>query len=71
MEVIYLRGDKHEFDIPIVSALGFFDGLHIGHMELVNKVISVSKEKGYKSCSRPRDGRIVASGGIILWKPDD
>lgn len=49
MEIIYLKGQKIKFDKPICTALGFFDGLHIGHMALVNEVKRVAKEKGYKS----------------------
>lgn len=49
METIYLKGQQLNFDEAICSAIGFFDGLHIGHMALVNKVLSVSKKMGYKS----------------------
>lgn len=49
MKVIHLDGHQQPIHEPIVSAIGFFDGLHLGHMALVNEVINVSKEKGYKS----------------------
>ena len=48
METIYLNSEKLNIDKPICSAVGFFDGIHIGHMVLINEVIRVSKEKGYK-----------------------
>ena len=49
MEIVYLDGNNIIKDENIVSAIGFFDGLHTGHMELVNKVFEVSKEKNYKT----------------------
>lgn len=48
MEVIYLKGQKVNIDEPVCSAIGFFDGLHVGHMALVEEVMKVSREKGYK-----------------------
>lgn len=48
MKVIYLKGQKVNMDVPICSAIGFFDGLHLGHMALVHEVIRVSEEKGYQ-----------------------
>lgn len=48
MDVIYLKGQKMSIEEPICSAIGFFDGLHVGHMALVDEVIKVSQEKGYK-----------------------
>jgi len=49
MEVIVLDGHQKVMEQPICSAIGFFDGLHIGHMALVNEVLNISKQKGYKS----------------------
>lgn len=48
MEIIYLDHQKLNIHEPICSAIGFFDGLHLGHMQLVDKVIEISKEKGMK-----------------------
>ncbi|MCD7808770.1 MAG: bifunctional riboflavin kinase/FAD synthetase [Erysipelotrichaceae bacterium] len=49
MKIIHLDGYQWNINEPIVSAIGYFDGLHVGHMELVKEVLSVSKRKGYKS----------------------
>lgn len=49
MEVIRLKGQQLNIKEPICSAVGFFDGLHRGHMALVNEVIRVAKEKDYKT----------------------
>ena len=48
MEIVYLKGQKVNMSEPVCSAIGFFDGLHLGHMALVNEVIKVGNEKGYK-----------------------
>lgn len=49
MEIIKLDGTQINMNEPICSALGFFDGLHIGHMALVNEVQKVANEKNYKT----------------------
>ncbi len=49
MEIVYLKGEKLNIDYPICSAVGFFDGLHLGHMSLIHKVQEISKDKGYKT----------------------
>lgn len=48
MKVVYLDGRKVNITEPVCSAIGFFDGLHIGHMALVNEVKRIGIEKGYK-----------------------
>lgn len=49
MEVIYLKeGEQFYQDQPVVGAIGFFDGLHVGHMALVQEVERVAKEKKYR-----------------------
>lgn len=48
MKVIYLNGENININEQICSAIGFFDGLHVGHMELVHYVQKIAKEKGYK-----------------------
>ena len=48
MEVIYLKGHEVCIQEPVCCAIGFFDGLHLGHMELVEEVDRIAKQKGYK-----------------------
>ena len=36
-------------DEPIVACIGYFDGLHLGHQELIEKAKKIAYEKGAKS----------------------
>jgi len=46
MEVIRLNGNKvHE---NIVCAIGFFDGVHSAHKELIDRTIKIGNQKGLK-----------------------
>lgn len=48
MEVIYLnQNDKKEM-LPSCVALGFFDGMHLGHLKLVEQVEQIGKQTGLK-----------------------
>lgn len=48
MKVIYIKpGEQLHIDKTCV-ALGFFDGMHIGHLELLKEVEVVAKKTGYK-----------------------
>ncbi len=49
MKIIYLNGQRQNIEENIVSAIGFFDGLHIGHHALVDEVFHVAKKRGYKT----------------------
>lgn len=40
---------KSKLDYKTYIALGSFDGLHLGHMELVNKTLQLSKDSNLKS----------------------
>ncbi|MCB2299775.1 bifunctional riboflavin kinase/FAD synthetase [Clostridium tagluense] len=40
---------KTKLEYPTYIALGSFDGLHLGHMHLVNKAVELSKENNAKS----------------------
>lgn len=50
MELIYLSYEDYKKNsLPIVAAIGQFDGLHIAHLSLINKTLEISKEKKIKS----------------------
>ena len=49
MKVLYLD-DNSKFDsLDLVVALGFFDGFHKAHREILNKTLEISKTKHLKS----------------------
>lgn len=48
MKPINILSDKIDFKSSAV-AVGFFDGIHIGHMELIGKMISYAKSKNLNS----------------------
>ncbi|KMY50278.1 FAD synthetase family protein [Peribacillus loiseleuriae] len=49
MEVIYVnKSNRHSFLAecePNVIALGFFDGVHLGHQQVINEAIKIADEK--------------------------
>lgn len=48
MKIIYLNElNDYEFE-PSCVALGFFDGIHLGHRKLIDEVIAVAKENDLK-----------------------
>lgn len=51
MKIINLRvnGIVHSIPEGVVVALGFFDGLHLAHMDLINQVKSIAKENNSKT----------------------
>lgn len=49
MEVIYGNRRNETFSTPLAVGLGNFDGLHVGHMVLINTLISESGLFGLKS----------------------
>lgn len=48
MKVIYLNGIDNVDLSPSCVALGFFDGMHLGHQKLLDEVIKTAGEKGLK-----------------------
>lgn len=51
MEIIKLHYPKDEAQIniePSAAALGFFDGLHLGHLDVINTMKKIADEKGLK-----------------------
>lgn len=49
MENIILT-DNIFFDHPTSIALGFFDGLHLGHQQLIKHMMQIASEKSLESC---------------------
>ncbi|HAT55494.1 MAG TPA: bifunctional riboflavin kinase/FAD synthetase, partial [Lactobacillus sp.] len=51
MEVIYLRHPYRPEQIPngpVVLAMGFFDGVHIGHQAVIERARQLADERGVK-----------------------
>lgn len=49
MKILYDLTELSSSKEPIGIALGTFDGLHIGHQEVIGRMVSHCQEKGYKS----------------------
>lgn len=49
MKTIYLEANSVIEEKDLVLCLGFFDGLHIAHQELVRQTLKISKERNLKS----------------------
>ena len=50
MRIIHLSlENENRLNIPICSCIGYFDGMHLGHQELLKSTINMSKEKGVSS----------------------
>ena len=49
MKVTYISNYKNFIDKDLVLALGYFDGFHLGHMELLNKALSLAKKLNKQS----------------------
>ena len=48
MQVIYLKHPYHLEEVyqgPVVMALGFFDGVHLGHQSVIKKARDIAEEK--------------------------
>ena len=62
MEVIDLKlHDLPHLTDNYVVAMGFFDGLHLGHQKLIEEVKRVSVKKNYKSACCFKRGRKTLS----------
>lgn len=49
MKVIYLKAQESIFQLePSVIAIGYFDGLHLGHMQLLHQVEQIAATTGLK-----------------------
>lgn len=49
MELIYFDEYLKKYDYPLVVTIGSFDGIHLGHQELIKETVKFSLEKKYKS----------------------
>ncbi|MBA2873946.1 bifunctional riboflavin kinase/FAD synthetase [Thermaerobacillus caldiproteolyticus] len=52
METVFISHPHHmkrEDFPPTVMALGYFDGIHLGHQEVIRTAVNLAAEKGYKS----------------------
>lgn len=49
MELVILDKTNFKFDNSLVVAIGQFDGIHLGHLSLLNKTIEIGKENNYKT----------------------
>ena len=38
-----------DFNTPIIASIGAFDGIHLGHQKIINKIVSRSKKENLKS----------------------
>ena len=47
--MISLNIKDYREDSPSVVTVGTFDGIHLGHRKLIDKVISISKSKNLRS----------------------
>ena len=47
--MISLNIKDYREDSPSVVTVGTFDGIHLGHQKLIDKVISISKSKNLRS----------------------
>ena len=52
MKTIFLKDintDKLRFEKPSVATIGFFDGVHLGHQFLINRLAEMAKQDGLES----------------------
>ena len=49
MKIVYYKQGKSQIGTPISCALGFFDGVHLGHRYLINECIRAARENGTRS----------------------
>lgn len=52
VEIIHIHHPHTKNEVPfpsMVMALGFFDGVHLGHQKVINQAIEIARTKGVKS----------------------
>jgi len=66
MKIIRLNAKTDNPASPLSAALGYFDGVHLGHRAVIEKAVEYAKEKGIESCvwtidSLPKKGGDICS----------
>ena len=52
MKTIFLEGinkDELTLEKPVVATIGFFDGVHLGHQFLINRLAEMAKQENLES----------------------
>ena len=49
MELIYFDEYLEKYNYPLVVTIGSFDGIHLGHQELIKETVKISSSKNFKS----------------------
>lgn len=49
MEVIHLHDPKEQQFPPLTMAIGFFDGVHLGHQQVIGTAKQIADQNGWKS----------------------
>lgn len=66
MKVIHLGNRPVSFEEPLSLAVGYFDGLHKGHLQLIDEVKKQARDKGLKTAVLSFDPNPLVTLGIIL-----
>ena len=51
MKTIFLEGinkDELTLEKPVVATIGFFDGVHLGHQFLINRLAEMAKTREFR-----------------------
>jgi len=70
VKVIYLQdleNVKNQLDSPLVLAIGYFDGIHLGHQKVISTAKDLAKKYGFKSAVMTFD---PAPKAVLSKNPD-